>query len=256
MQLEGLVPLAGGVPVTPLSILEAEEAHDQMTRAKMEPRMAKVEGLNCDGDVVGTFSGFIVGPSVLRASTSAHHGLIVTAGHALHFSSPGASMPPAERFRVKYTDGSVEDVRIIVPPPASNVPDLMLLEGSRSVPLMQADAASFNSNVYALGYDALQQLACNRGSVASTKAGAVSITAHADNGFSGGPVVDLKGQLVGIIKAELGVTIKAVGITPAYDLQTVLCGECRPPWPANRLVACRCRRCQHAPLAAWNRCGA
>lgn len=229
MQYGGQVLLGGGLLINPMYILAAEQAYDQATLGKMQDRMVKLLGRNHLGQLVATFSGFILGPSLLYNSTSDHHGLIVTAGHALHFGDPGSGVPTVDRFQVKYSDGIVEDVKIIVyPPGGGQAPDLMLLEGSRSMDLMQADMGSANSIVYALGFDALQQLACNRGSMASTTPGAVSITAHADNGFSGGPVVDLRCRLVGIIRGPLGVTNFTVGITPACDLQTVLWNSGHP----------------------------
>jgi hypothetical protein len=52
--------------------------------------------------------------------------------------------------------------------------------------------------------------------------GLVAITAQADDGFSGGPVVDKHGRLLGVVKSALGTTIMRIGITPNYDLHTYL----------------------------------
>eukprot|EP00798_Chlamydomonas_sp_ICE-L_P009899 gene9899-biopygen7099 len=42
----------------------------------------------------------------------------------------------------------------------------------------------------------------------------VAITAHADEGFSGGPVVDKHGRLLGVVKGALGTTIMRIGSPP------------------------------------------
>jgi hypothetical protein len=82
--------------------------------------------------------------------------------------------------------------------------------------------------VYAFGYSggegmpAGQAPSCSKGLIASVTPGAVAITAHADDGFSGGPVVDYMGRLVGVVKEGMGTTLLRVGITPAYDVHSYL----------------------------------
>lgn len=212
----GLVELNGHTPFSLMlpssALLEAVQTHDRSIYDKMKARMVRVCGISRDGSTVITLSGFIVGPSA--ASALPPHGLIVTAGHAL--------TPHVERFRVQYADGSEEDASIALRPPRGNVPDLMILEGSRPAKLPQTSGCSHSDTIYALGFGALNELSCSKGTISSAAIGAMTIAAHADNGFSGGPVVNLDGKLVGVVKGLVGTTVPAVGITPAADLHTYL----------------------------------
>eukprot|EP00798_Chlamydomonas_sp_ICE-L_P031021 gene31021-biopygen5632 len=121
------------------------------------------------------------------------------------------------------TDGFEEDLEVVAPSPPGNVPDLILLKGSRSATSLWATDLEIMASVYALGYTGAENKpSCSKGSLSSTMPGAVAITAHADDGFSGGPVVDKHGRLLGVVKGALGTTIMRIGITPNYDLHTYL----------------------------------
>lgn len=191
---------------------KAAQTHDRSIYDMWKGRIVKLLGFNCDGREVGSSSAFILGPSAAAAMPP--RGLIVAAGHAL--------TPPVESFKVRYMDGHLEDVDIVVQPPAGNVPDLMILEGSRPAELVPTAGCKTTDAIYVFGYGALNQLSFSSGAVSSCAAGAMTITGHADNGFSGGPVVDLDGALVGVVKGPVGTTILAVGITPVADLHTYL----------------------------------
>lgn len=81
--------------------------------------------------------------------------------------------------------------------------------------------------VYALGYSdtvAHHVLKINRGSVASPVS--VSqlgiVVADTDNGFSGGPCVDVHGRIVGIIKGGIGTSRCIINIVPAFVIHGFL----------------------------------
>jgi len=201
------------VGVDPECIAGAVEMHDQAVYAKVAPLVVKLLGFSQDGKPAGQFSGFL------------HGDIIVAAGHMQGFSGkPPGSTQPAVSFRVRYpADGFEEDVQVVAAPPPSNVPDLMLVKGSRCDMRLGATGLTNMVSVYAFGYTGDEdQPSCSKGSVASITPGAIAITAHADDGFSGGPVVDKHGRLLGVVKGPLGTTIMRVGITPNTDLHTFL----------------------------------
>ena len=170
----------------PLSIAVAVQAQDEAVCGKVMPRLVKLFGFSADGQAAAEFSGFL------------HGSHIISAGHIVGFGTP-----PAERFEAQYADGTREAVQVVVPPPPHNVPDLTVLQGSHSAPPMAAADCATMDTVYALGFAANDvKASCSKGQVVSQKAGAVAITAHADGGFSGGPVVDVYGRLMGVITLE------------------------------------------------------
>ena len=94
-------------------------------------------------------------------------------------------------FKVRYpTDNFEEGVEVVPLPPPCNVPDLMLLKGSRSAMRLGATDLANTASVYAFGYTGAENKpSCSKGSLSSSMPGAVAIAAHADDGSSGGPVV-------------------------------------------------------------------
>lgn len=198
------------------SIAGAVEMHDVSVFAKVSPLLVKVLGIDQYGTAVGEFSGF------------QHGGVIVTAGHAMGFSGkPPGSTSPVQTFKAFYPDGSEEAVAVFKAPPPIT-PDLMLLKGSRVSALFRGKAGAAMETVYAFGYSAGEGMqagllpSCSKGTIASITPGAMAITTHADDGFSGGPVVDCLGRLVGVIMGGVGSTILRVGITPSFDVHTYL----------------------------------
>ncbi|KIZ06057.1 hypothetical protein MNEG_1904 [Monoraphidium neglectum] len=124
--------------------------------------------------------------------------LIWTAGHALHFGKD-ANSSGATSFVARYNDGAEERVSVDVQP----VPgiDLMLLKGSKaSVKPLEAGNAARGDAVYALGCRAgSAQVSMDRGIVSAENVGAWYVTADADAGWSGGPVVNRQGRLIGLL---------------------------------------------------------
>ena len=192
-------------------IVAAVEVLDPSVYAKVSPLVVKLLGFSLDGSPAGQFSGFLHGDVIVAA-----------AGHVQ--GSTDVRSARAVAFKVRYpTDGFEEDVEVVVLPPPGKVPDLMLLKGSRSAMRLGATDLDNRASVYALGYTGAENKpSCSKGSLSSSMPGAVAITAHAEDGFSGGPVVDMHGRLLGVVKAPLDTTIMRVGITPNYDLHTYL----------------------------------
>eukprot|EP00798_Chlamydomonas_sp_ICE-L_P031010 gene31010-biopygen5611 len=199
--------------VDPVDVGAAVEMLDQAVYAKVSPLVVKLLGFSQDGSLVGQFSGFM------------HGEVIVAARHMQGFcGKPLGSTSPAVAFKARYpTDGFEEDLEVVAPSPPGNVPDLILLKGSRSATSLWSTDLEIMASVYALGYTGTENKpSCSKGSLSSTMPGSVAITAHADDGFSGGPVVDKHGRLMGVVKGALGTTIMRIGITPNYDLHTYL----------------------------------
>eukprot|EP00798_Chlamydomonas_sp_ICE-L_P032345 gene32345-biopygen13825 len=199
--------------VDPVDVGAAVEMLDQAVYAKVSPLVVKLLGFSQDGSLVGQFSGFM------------HGEVIVAAGHMQGFcGKPLGSTSPAVAFKARYpTDGFEEDLEVVAPSPPGNVPDLILLKGSRSATSLWSTDLEIMASVYALGYTGTENKpSCSKGSLSSTMPGSVAITAHADDRFSGGPVVDKHGRLLGVVKGALGTTIMRIGITPNYDLHTYL----------------------------------
>ena len=60
------------------------------------------------------------------------------------------------------------------------------------------------------------------GIVSHTGLDNMHITAHADNGYSGSPVFSTQGYVAGMIKGDVGTTIKQVEVVGATTIHTFL----------------------------------
>eukprot|EP00198_Chlamydomonas_reinhardtii_P014169 XP_001703506.1 predicted protein [Chlamydomonas reinhardtii] len=131
--------------------------------------------------------------SGFQYSTSSN--TIVGAAHMVGFSGlPRGSGPLAEMFKARYADG-FEEVVEVRNSAADQLPDIAILKGI----------------------------------VSNSKIGSITITAHADNGYSGGPVVNTRGQLVGTIKGgTLHTTMQQVNVTSAEQVHVFLLQSKQP----------------------------
>lgn len=84
--------------------------------------------------------------------------------------------------------------------------------------------------MYALGFSPhFTTPSFSKGIVSNSKIGSITITAHADNGYSGGPVVNTRGQLVGTIKGgTLHTTMQQVNVTSAEQVHVFLLQSKQP----------------------------
>lgn len=192
----------------------AVEMLDPAVHARVGPLVVKLYGLDQDGNPAGQFSGFIFGD------------IIVAAGHMEGYSGkPPGSTQPAVAFKVRYpTDGFEEDVEVVAHPPPNTCPDLMLLKGSRSAKRLAALSPSQMDPAYAFGYTGTElEPICSKCVLANLKPGAEAIvTARADEGFAGGPVVNKYGHLLGVVKSPLGTAAMRIGLTTTHSLHTYL----------------------------------
>ena len=196
--------------VNPADINSAMELYGKHMFNNTRPLLVKIYALSNDGGSVGEFSGFLY---------SGSDDVVVTAGHTVGYNNSGKD----RKFRARYDDGFEEDLVLLKCAP-DNVPDIAIFRGSRRAPRTLIGMGwSTGDTVYAFGFTALySDPGFSRGIVSSSTVGRVAINAHADNGYSGGPVLNSRGQLVGIIKGSIDATTMQVGITPAVDLHTLL----------------------------------
>ncbi|KAG2452277.1 hypothetical protein HYH02_003301 [Chlamydomonas schloesseri] len=207
--------------VYPADIAHATELHDKQVFDTMRPLLVKIFAFSRDGAPAGEFSGF-------QYSTS--HNNIVSAAHMVGFSGlPPGSAPLAEVYKARYADGFEEDVELLSSA-ANQQPDIAILRGSRPAPCPVVGAqCNTGDTVYALGFSPHFTSPCfSKGIVSSSKVGSIAITAHADNGYSGGPVVNTRRQLVGVIKGSLGAMMLQVDVTPAEHVHLFLLQSGQP----------------------------
>ncbi|PNH01629.1 hypothetical protein TSOC_012469, partial [Tetrabaena socialis] len=213
------IPIRLGLDVfvNPADISQAMQLHDKHVYNNMCPLLVKIYASSRTGQPAGEFSGF------LYSSSSP---AIVSAGHMVGFSGdPPGTGPSAEVFKARYFDGFEEDVQVLKAA-ANSVPDVAILRGSRPAPRsLLGMPCSTGGTVFS----PISNTPCfSKGIVSNDMVGSMAITAHADRGYSGGPVVDVHGQLVGIIKGGLGTATMQVGITPAADVHTFLLQSGQP----------------------------
>ncbi|PNW85021.1 hypothetical protein CHLRE_03g168300v5 [Chlamydomonas reinhardtii] len=188
----------------------------------MCPLLVKICAFSRDGAPAGEFSGF-------QYSTSSN--TIVGAAHMVGFSGlPRGSGPLAEMFKARYADG-FEEVVEVRNSAADQLPDIAILCGSRPAPRPMVGAhCNTGDTVYALGFSPhFTTPSFSKGIVSNSKIGSITITAHADNGYSGGPVVNTRGQLVGTIKGgTLHTTMQQVNVTSAEQVHVFLLQSKQP----------------------------
>ena len=196
--------------LNPAELAVMSEELDKSVLASIQPRMVKLTGFDAHGRIVSHASGFLY-------STEAT--LIVTCGHVRFYSPPPPQQPPPSeqppqqlevaRFRARYaSDGMEEDVSMVTAP--HPVFDLMLLSGSRrAASNFLASSIGIGDTAYVAGFPPESTAPCfSKGMVGSSTHLSFTVDAHADNGWSGGPVVNKCGQLVGVMQQGLGSTIK------------------------------------------------
>lgn len=177
------------------------QEQDKGVLARIGTCMVKLTGFAADGSPASYGSGFLY---------TQDDNLIVTCDHVRHFSQP---QQPHEQhdvsvFKAMYPDGMEEEVQVLTPPQA--VIDIMLLRGSRRAPRnMLAALPTTGDTAYVAGFPPESTSVCySKGIIGSTSHADITVDAHADNGWSGGPVVNNFGRLVGVIKRGAGATIK------------------------------------------------
>ncbi|GIL56780.1 hypothetical protein Vafri_12091 [Volvox africanus] len=197
------------------------ELCENQVHSNMLPFLVKIFAQTQDGQQVGEFTGFLYS----AASTG-----IVTVGHIVGFqgSSVTTSGAPlvSEKFRVLYTDGTEEDAVLMKHAP-NNLPDIAILRGSRCAPRsLFGTVWATGDIIYAIGFSpASRDPGTSKGTVSCDTVGSIAIAAHADDGYPGGPVVNWRGRLVGIIKGPIGSTAKQLGLPQLWTFTLSCCRQ-------------------------------
>ena len=205
------------VGVDPIEFMNMQEDFDKQLLAKLEPNMVKLYGMDDAMQPVMECSGFLY--------TAEPY--IMTAGHAYLWGKRAAddkkAVPAssgATSFRAVYHDGTSEPVSVAVKPNPS-ICDAMLLQGTRPGPpdLHARAVASRGDIIYVAGFPPGSiQVCISKGMLSATSFDSWFVTAHADSGWSGGPVVNKFGQLMGLVELGSGVHQKMVRVVPAQSL--------------------------------------
>lgn len=202
------------VGVDPIEFMNMQEDFDKQLLAKLEPNMVKVYGMDDAMQTIMECSGFLYNEEPN----------IMTSGHAYLFGKRAATgdIPAssgATSFRVVYHDGSSESVSVAAKPMPQI--DAMILHGTRPGPNDQhaLAMASRGDIVYVAGYPPdTTQVCISKGMLSATTFDSWFVTAHADSGWSGGPVVNKFGKLIGLVELGAGVHQKMVRVVPAQSL--------------------------------------
>jgi len=207
--------------VDPSELSAMLEELDKDVIASTEPRMVKLIGFDLHDNVVQSASGFLY-------TTAAAN--IITCKHVRYYTPPPLPPPDGQqqlevhRFMAQYAADSVqEEVHVLTQP--HPLCDLMVLRGSRcaTTNFMAANSAA-GDVAYVAGFPPESAHVCfSKGMIGSVTPISMTVNAHADNGWSGGPVVNRRGRLVGVMQQGLGVTIKRPDAISAARLHDFLC---------------------------------
>lgn len=174
---------------------------EELDIASTEPRMVKLIGFDLHDNVVQSASGFLY-------TTAAAN--IITCKHVRYYTPPppdGQQQLEVHRFMAQYAaDGVQEEVHVLTQP--HPLCDLMVLRGSRcaTTNFMAANSAA-GDVAYVAGFPPESAHVCfSKGMIGSVTPISMTVNAH---GWSGGPVVNRRGRLVGVMQQGLGVTISA-----------------------------------------------
>ncbi len=216
------LPLGLGAFVNPADVSHANETNAKQVYDRTCPLLVKLYARTQAGVPVGESTGYLY-------STSAD--VIVTTSYFVSSSSSASgSEPPVKLFYARYFDGAEERIELLTSA-AKNVPDVAILRGSRRAPRSLVGAPCSNRDtVYALGFSPGGDTPCfSKAVVSCVKVGSTTITTDADlSGCSGGPVVDLQGQLLGTVMGGRAILSKELGLTPSVDIHTFLLQSGQP----------------------------
>eukprot|EP00955_Chlamydomonas_euryale_P044367 352866-Chlamydomonas_euryale.AAC.2 len=186
--------------VNPQEFCAMQEDQDKSVFANIMPYMVKLTGYDANGTAVHFASGFMY-------TTKAD--LIFTCSHIRNYFDSQQTEQPVAYFKATYASGGAEeDVQILTPP--HPLYDLMLLRGNRRPATnFGAEHMATGDTVYVAGFPPESTQVCySKGMIGSVSPAAMTVNAHADNGWSGGPVVNMRGRLVAVIYRVVGQSIK------------------------------------------------
>jgi len=129
------------------------------------------------------------------------------------------------------------DIVAASPQPHEYFPDVAVFECLQQPPMlpppMPAKTSSLGDICYILAYTGDGQLNFSCGMVSSVSVNLCTTTAYADNGFSGAPVIDQRGCLLGLVTRGHGNSNKQVSFLPVTLIQGYLVGWQLPYFPAH-----------------------
>lgn len=221
-----VVPLAGGEVAVASDTASVEEAEDiplSVTEvvAKADDSVVSITLTNSVGKVVGKGTGFFVSSS----------GMLVTNRHVV--DTPGAT------FTVTTTDGKERPATLAATDPVLDIA-IMRVSGSGFTPLAlgNSDTLSTGQSVVAIGYalgtfqnsvsvgviSGLSRSVVARGSNGDSEYldAVIQTDAAINKGNSGGPLLNLKGEVVGVSVAS-ALTSQSVGFAlPINDVKQAI----------------------------------
>jgi hypothetical protein len=180
-----LVLLASAVAAAPVPAQTGPQSTPREIAARAQKALLVVRSLSADGDTVGSGTGFVVSPD----------GTFVTNYHVVM---------GAERLRVELLDGRrFENVRFIAADARHDLAVLQLPgEGHAALALGRDTAALTGDRVYVMGNPLGMSGTFSDGLVSGRRpvqgVGMIQISAPISPGSSGGPVMDDRGQVIGV----------------------------------------------------------
>ena len=172
------------------NIIAVQEQHDKAVMARVDLHMVKLTGFDAHGNAVQHASGFLY----TKAAA-----LIVTCSH-VRYQPQSQPQELVARFVAQYVaDGFEEEVHISTPP--HPLYDLMALSGSRRASTnLRAGNPVTGDVVLVFGTPPDEVHVCHsKGTIVTSTPASLMVDAYADKGWSGGPVVNQRGRLVGVI---------------------------------------------------------
>jgi S1-C subfamily serine protease len=176
-----------------------------------------------EGREIGFFNGF------LYCDNAPY---VITCGHIMEF-------PDVTRYLATTFDGTQLSSRVELTPRfySLEAPDVAVFEYKCEVPPHTPrplpTEVAIGQTVYVVGFKGMQepQLTFTDGIVAHYDPfvdSLISCTAYADNGFSGSPVFNIYGFLVGMVHGYHGTTINQVKLVPALEIHRFLLSKNLP----------------------------
>ena len=173
----------------PYQLALAQQTNDKYINEKMRHYLLCLKIRHADGSLHDAGSAFYV-----------LHGCHLAVTASLVTSRAGA----ADKIVACYPDGTQSDVVIIGQDPVADI-SLIKVDRPCSLPNLRHNRTSVGDLVYTLGFSSGSELNFTKGMVTSMEQAAIfTADAYAGNGFSGGLVLNLHMEIVGMVKGGAG----------------------------------------------------
>lgn len=211
--------LHSAVSVNPIELAACQEELSEGVFRRASRCVVKLRELDDADKVAGEFTGFLF---TTRATLilSTNHIYVNNTGSTVSHDNVSSG---ATRFEAEYQDGYREVVHVVAQ--AENDVDALLLQGTRRLDTpLQATLAPQYEVVHVLGCPpGSAKVAVDMGVVAVADPGACYVTAHANPGCCGGPVVNKFGKLVGMMQGGSDQNRKYARMVPSELLHSFAC---------------------------------